>query len=210
MAEKYSIHSVNPENRKINNLALEISDGAVVLFPTDSGFSLCCNLGDKAAIKRIRQIRNLREDQSMTFICGSLEKISMFAKVSNEAYKTIKALTPGPYTFILPASKEVPKFAQNPKRKTAGIRVPNSNLVQDLVDALDHPLIAISAKMDEVDFYTEDDVIEKYHKLVDIVVETNEYNFTGESTIIDMESSETEFSVLREGAGMEKVNDLLI
>lgn len=210
MAERFKIHSETPENRKINNLALEISNGAVVLFPSDSGFSLCCNLGDKTAIKRIRQIRNMRDDQSMTFICSSLEKISLFAKVTNEAYKTIKALISGPYTFILPASKEVPKFAQNPKRKTAGIRVPNSRLVQDLVEALDHPMIAISAKVEGIESPSEDEVISHYQKLVDIVVETNEYNFTGESTIIDMVDGEDSFEVVREGAGMEKVNDLLI
>lgn len=207
--EVLNIHSETPEFRKLNKLAYEISNGAVVLFPMDTGFSLCCDLGNKKAIKRIRQMRDLPDDQSLTFLCASLNKISEFAKVSNDAYKTLKSLIPGPYTFILPASKLVPSFAQNKKRSTAGIRVPDSPLAKGLIECLEHPLIAISAKVDNDSYQTPQEIIDHYIKIVDYVVETDTYNFTGESTVVDM-TEEGSYEIVREGAGLEKLKEMLV
>lgn len=206
-AEILNIHSKTPETRKISHVANAIDSGAVILYPVDTGFALGCKLEDKEAISRIRRIRDLSESQALTFLCEDLSKISEFAKVSNDAYKTIKGLIPGPFTFILPASKLVPKFAQNPKRSTAGIRVPNNRLTEALLEQLGKPIIAISAKIAEFDNALPDEIFDAYKNLVDIVVTSDEYNFTGESTIIDMTTDE--FEITREGAGIDKVNNFM-
>lgn len=210
MGELFELHPETPETWKINRIVNYINDGAVVLYPTDTGFTLGCELGNKEAITRIRRLRNLPDKQSLTFLCDSVSHISEFAKVSNKAYKTIKRLIPGPYTFILPASKQVPKLAQNPKRKTSGIRVPNNNLAQILLKELEMPLISISAKLpDEDDDFPShhEDIIDFFAKQVDIAVTSSEYNFLGESTVIDMTTDE--FEILREGAGIENVLEII-
>lgn len=206
-AEILTVHSKTPEILKINKVVEALKNGAVILHPTDTGFTLACQLSNKEAIARIRQIRNIPESKSMTFLCDSLSNISEFAKVNNTAYRTIKALIPGPYTFILPASKLVPKFAQDPKRKTAGIRVPMNNLAQILLKELGEPLISISAKNGDDTYLTNDEVFEKYSKVVDIAIESDSYNFIGESTIIDMTNEE--FEIIRQGAGMEKLETVM-
>lgn len=200
-----TIHSQTPELRKIKMVADALRDGAVALYPTDTGFSLGCELANKNAIGRIRAIRKLPDTQSLTFLCDSLANISEFAKVENKAYKTIKALIPGPYTFILPATKMTPKFAQNPKRSTAGIRVPDNALSQLLLKELGGPIISISAKPAEGAgaFPDYDDLVAHFAPRVDIAVRSGSYDFAGESTIIDM--TEDDFYIARRGAGFEKV-----
>ena len=144
----------------------------------------------------------------MTFLCNSLSNIAEFAKVSNTAYKTIKALIPGPYTFILPASKLVPKFAQDPKRNTAGIRVPENILSQLLLKENGAPIISISAKNDEVGpNSTADDIVEIFSKHVDVAVRSDAYTFVGESSVINMTTDE--FQIFRQGAGYEKLVNFL-
>lgn len=203
-SEILTIHSKNPELRKIAKVVDALWSGAVILYPTDTGFTLGAQLSNKHAINRIRQIRNIPASKEMTFLCYSLANIAEFAKVSNLAYKTIKRLIPGPYTFILPASKEVPKFAQSQKRNTAGVRVPDHVLSQLLLKELEEPIISISAKMeDDISILTPDEIVDKFAPLVDIAVRSDEYNFVGESTLLDMTSDE--FVILRHGAGITKV-----
>lgn len=202
-----NIHQETPEINKIEKVVSAIRDGAVILYPTDTQFTLGCALSNREAITRLRSIRQLPDSQSLTFLCDSLSNVSEFAKVSDEAYKLIKRLIPGPYTFILPASKLVPKFAQNPKRSTAGIRVPENNLSQALLKSHGFPIIAISAKLPNKDITSPDDIIEAFSKLVDIAVSSDSYSFTGESSIIDMTSDK--FEVIREGAGMDKLGEFI-
>jgi tRNA threonylcarbamoyl adenosine modification protein (Sua5/YciO/YrdC/YwlC family) len=134
--------------------------------------------------------------------------VAEFARVSNLAYKTIKRLIPGPYTFILPATKEVPRFAQDPKRKTAGIRVPENILSQSLLKSLGSPIISISAKVENGVVYRDpDELVEAFAPMVDIAVRSDAYNFTGESTVIDMTTDD--FFITRHGAGIAKVLDLV-
>lgn len=204
-----NIHRKNPEATKINKVVSALRDGAVILYPTDTQFTLGCALSNKEAISRLRSIRKLPETQSLTFLCDSLSNVSEFAKVSDEAYRLIKRLIPGPYTFILPASKLVPKFAQNPKRSTAGIRVPENILSQALLKALEAPIISISAKLpDRILAPDPDEIIEAFSNLVDMAVSSDEYEFTGESTVIDLTSDN--FEIVREGAGMAKLKDFLL
>ncbi len=203
-----NIHSETPEIRKIRKVVDELRNGAVILYPTDSGFSLGCELSNKEAIARIRHIRNISLNKELTFLCDSLSNIAEFAKVEDLAYKVMNALIPGPYTFILPASKKVPTFAQNPKRKTAGIRVPDSTLAQLLLKELGQPIVSISAKHESLnEFSTPDEIIETFQKQVDIAVSSDSYDFRGVSTVIDMTGEK--FMILREGAGFEKVEEII-
>lgn len=203
-----SIHSKTPELRKIEKVVEALHDGAVILYPTDTGFTLGCELSNKEAINRIRAIRKIPDSKALTFLCNSLSNIAEFAKVSNTAYKTIKALIPGPYTFILPASKLVPKFAQDPKRNTAGIRVPENILSQLLLKENGAPIISISAKNDEVGpNSTPDDIVEIFSKHVDVAVRSDTYTFVGESSVINMTTDE--FQIFRQGAGYEKLVNFL-
>ena len=203
-----NIHYQTPEVNKIQKVVSALRDGAVILYPTDTQFTLGCSLSNKEGIERIRAIKGINENHAMTFLCDSLSNISEFAKVSDEAYKLIKRLIPGPYTFILPASKLVPKFAQNAKRSTAGLRVPDNNLSQILLKNMESPIIAISAKLpDKQPMNDPDDIIDSFSKLVDIAVSSDKYNFTGESTVLDMTSEN--FEIIREGAGMDKLRDFV-
>lgn len=202
--EILTIHHQTPELRKIAKVAEALKRGAVILYPTDTGFSLGCELSNKEAISRLRMIRRLPEGKALTFMCDSLSNISDFGKVSNAAYKAIKRLIPGPYTFVLTASKLVPKFAQDPKRKTSGIRVPDNNLTRLLLKDLGSPIISITAKIDgEGEFQTPELLVERLSPMVDIAMVSDEYNFSGESTVIDMTSDE--FKIIREGAGYQEV-----
>lgn len=203
----YTIHSKNPERRKLQKVCEALYEGGVIIYPTDTGFTLGCALANKDAIQKIRQIRNIPEDKALTFLCKDLSNISEFAKVSNLAYKTIKKLIPGPYTFILPASKEVPRYAQDPKRKTAGIRVPDHILSQALLEELGSPIISISAKIEGFEYTHPEELLEKFLNLVDVAVKTDEYNFVGESTVIDMTTDD--FKILRHGAGIAKVLEFI-
>lgn len=203
-SEILNLHPETPELRKIDKVVEALLNGAVALYPTDTGFSLGCSLGNKEGISRIRRIRNLPDTTFLTFLCASLSNISEFASVNNKAYRTIKALIPGPFTFILPASKNVPRYAQNPKRKTAGIRVPDHVLSQLLLMKLGSPIIAISAKISDEDIvHDPEDIIKEFAPQVDIAVRSEKYFFTGESTILDMTSDN--YNVMRHGAGITKV-----
>lgn len=201
------MHPENPDLHKIYKIVEALRDGAVILFPTDTGFCLGCAITQKNAIERLRRLRKLPEHKPLTFLCDSLSNIAEYAKVSNKAYKTIKGLIPGPYTFVLPSSPSVPKIVLDPKKKTTGIRVPADVLSQTLLRSLKVPLIATSAKHNELfDHYTAPElIIEEFGNQVDYVATADEYGFAGESTVIDMTSDD--FSFIRHGAGMEKVRE---
>lgn len=204
-----TLHSKTPEIRKIKKITEAMHEGAVLLYPTDTGYTLGCELSNKNAIEKIRAIRKISESKSMTFLTDSLSNLSLFAKVTNSAYRVINALIPGPYTFILPASKLVPKFAQNPKRKTAGIRVPDNRLCRALLMELGSPIISISAKIEGNEHESDpEEVLASFMSVVDIAVRSDEYNFSGESTIIDM-TTDDKFSIIRAGAGYEKVEEFM-
>lgn len=205
--EILNIHSETPEMRKIKMAADALKDGAVILYPTDSGFSLGCDLSNKDAIDKIRLIRRLNKDHQLTFLCRDLANISEFAQVDNVAYRTLKSLIPGPYTFILPASKNVPHFAYNPKRSTAGIRVPSNKLVKLLLKEVGNPILAISARLEDNDSPTPDEIINFFGKQVDLTVTTDNYNFEGESTVLDL--TKKDYEIIRRGAGIEKLEDML-
>jgi tRNA threonylcarbamoyl adenosine modification protein (Sua5/YciO/YrdC/YwlC family) len=161
-------------------------------------------LSQKSAITRIRQIRRLPEHKHLTFLCDSLANIAEYAKVSNHAYRAIKRLIPGPFTFILPATKAVPHYAVDPKRKTTGIRVPDNRIALALLKELSTPIISITARSDDDEFDSPEELLAAFTPIVDVVVTPSEYAFTGASTVIDM--TQDAFSLVRRGA---RLNDVL-
>ena len=144
MAQYFSIHPDNPQRRLIRQAVEIIRGGGVVAYPTDSSYALGCHLGDKQAQDRIRRIRRLDDRHNFTLVCRDLSEVGAYAQLGNDTYRLLKAHTPGPYTFVLPASREVPKRLQNPKRKTVGLRVPDSAIVQDLLSELGEPLMSVT------------------------------------------------------------------
>jgi tRNA threonylcarbamoyl adenosine modification protein (Sua5/YciO/YrdC/YwlC family) len=206
-AEVLIIHHKNPEMKKIQQVVDMLNKDAVMIYPTDTGYTLGCNLSNKNGIERIRQLRNIDSGKSLTFLCDSLNRLSDFAKVTDKAYKTMRRLIPGPYTFILPASKQVPYFAQDAKKRTAGIRVPNNLLSISLLKTLGSPIISISAKIPDKENATYDEILDFYAKQVDIAVKIEEPVFVGQSTIIDM--TEDDFFITREGAGFDKLEEFI-
>jgi tRNA threonylcarbamoyl adenosine modification protein (Sua5/YciO/YrdC/YwlC family) len=142
MSQFFQIHPENPQVRLIRQATEIIRDGGVVLYPTDSSYAIGCQIGDKAAMDRIRQIRRLGVEHNFTLIGRSLSEMSTYTKLDNQAYRLIRNLTPGPYTFILQATKQVPKRLMHPKRKTIGVRIPDNRVALALLDELNEPLLS--------------------------------------------------------------------
>ena len=143
MAFLISIHPQNPQPRMVRQAIAAIRDGSVVVYPTDSSYALGCLIGDKEAMERIRRIRDVDvKHHNFTLVCRDLSEIAKYARVDNSQYRTVKAFTPGPYTFLLEATREVPKRLQNPKRRTIGIRVPDNAIVSMLLAELGEPIMS--------------------------------------------------------------------
>ena len=147
MSQFFQIHQDNPQHRLILQAADIVRSGGVIVYPTDSSYALGCHLGDKRALDRIRQIRRLDEKHNLTLVCRDLSDISTYAKVGNAAYRTIKHVTPGPYTFILKATSEVPRRLQHPKRKTIGIRVPDNRITLALLEEIREPMMSTTLQL---------------------------------------------------------------
>lgn len=147
MGEIIEIHPANPQSRLIAEAARVLEKGGVAIYPTDSGYALGCLLEQKDALERIRQIRQLDKDHLFTLLCRDLSHISNYAQINNPLFRYLKAHTPGPFTFLLKATKEVPKRLLHPKRRTIGIRVPDNQVVQDLLSALSQPLMSVSLEL---------------------------------------------------------------
>jgi tRNA threonylcarbamoyl adenosine modification protein (Sua5/YciO/YrdC/YwlC family) len=142
VSQYFQVHPQNPQLRLLRRGVEMIREGAVVVYPTDSSYALGCHIGDKGAMERIRRIRKLDERHNFTLVCRDLSEIATYAKVDNSAYRLIKSLTPGPYTFILTATHEVPRRLQHPRRRTIGIRVPDNAIAQALLAELGAPLMS--------------------------------------------------------------------
>ncbi len=145
MSRRLTVHPENPQERLIAQAAEGLARGEIIAYPTDSSYALGWALGDKAALDRIRQLRGTDLDHEFTLVCHDLSEISTYARVDNSSYRLLKSLTPGPYTFILKATSEVPKRLQNPKRKSIGIRVPDNRIVRALLHYLGEPIMSSTA-----------------------------------------------------------------
>jgi tRNA threonylcarbamoyl adenosine modification protein (Sua5/YciO/YrdC/YwlC family) len=142
MSQFFAIHPDNPQSRLLRQATLIIEDGGLIVYPTDSGYALGCNLGNKKALERIRQLRQLDKNHKMTLVCGNLSQLGTYAKVNNSVFRLLKAFTPGAYTFILNATTEVPRLMLHPKRRTLGLRVPENTIALSLLECLEAPLMS--------------------------------------------------------------------
>ncbi len=208
MAEKVKLHPATPHQKRIFTIADHLRNGDIILLPTDTQYALACSYTNKKGIERIRKIRQLKNDHLLTLICDSLTGISKFARLGDDQFKVIKKLIPGPFTFVLPATKEVPKLLLNPKRQTIGFRVPDYPICQKLVDQLGDPLIATTARHPDYEGDTGNgtddrkELFRRFEKQVGLIVD-NEQQLSGEpSTIVDM--SHPDPVVIRAGKGIEE------
>lgn len=142
MSQIFAIHPDNPQARLLRQAAACVADGGLIVYPTDSGYALGCSLGNKSALERIRQLRQLDKSHNMTLVCRDLSELSTYARVTNPIFRLLKAFTPGQYTFILNATREVPKLMLHPKRRTLGLRVPNHVICLALLECLEAPLMS--------------------------------------------------------------------
>lgn len=219
MATIHRLHPDNPQARTIAQIVNALRDGAIMLYPTDTVYAIGCDLMSKSAVERVRKLKQMSNDKPLTFLCSSLSNISEYAIVSNANYRTMKSLVPGPYTFILPATKLVPKLVLNPKRKTTGIRVPDHGVSQTIIEALGNPIISTSANLTEDDIDEEDfshqskntkqrnvcelpkmELFDRFSKLVDFIVDDGSDHSYEVSTILDL-TDDLHPQVLRKGLG---------
>lgn len=142
MSQFFQVHPVNPQQRLVRHAVQIIRDGGVVAYPTDSSYAIGCQVGDKRGMERMRRIRGLDDAHEFTLVCRDLSEIAHYAKIDNTAYRLLRSLTPGPYTFILRATHEVPRRLQHPKRRTIGIRIPDHPVCQALLAELGEPLMS--------------------------------------------------------------------
>ncbi len=173
MSQFFHIHPENPQKRLIVQACDIIRKGGLVVYPTDSGYALGCHIGDKDAMDKIRRIRQLDSDHNFTLMCRDLSEISTYAKVNNSVFRAIKAHTPGAYTFILPATKEVPRRLQHAKRKTIGLRIPNNIIALALLDELNEPLMSSTMILpgEELPMTDPEDIMDHIGKWVDLIID---------------------------------------
>lgn len=200
MSQFFHIHPTNPQARLIGQAAAIVRRGGIIVYPTDSCYALGCYIGDRAAMERICRIRRLGERHNFSLVCRDLSEISTYAKVDNVAYRLIKSVTPGPYTFILKATHEVPRRLQNPRRKTIGIRVPDNAIVQSLLETLGEPLMSSTLILPDEDMPMMDpqEMHERLGSLVDLVIDGGYCGFEA-TTVVDL--TEKTPRLVRRGCG---------
>lgn len=207
MATIYTVHPETPQIRRIEEIRNALQDGAVMLYPTDTVYAIGCDLNVKSAVERVRRLKQLSNDKPLTFLCSSLSNIAEYALVSDSAYRLMRSLIPGPYTFLLPATKLVPRLVMSPKRKTSGIRVPEHPVCQALLKALGNPVISTSAHLADEDGkiptlgLERAKLFDEFDGLVDIIVDDGSEPGTQVSTIVDMTGEEP--VMVRKGLGWE-------
>ena len=200
MARRVEIHPANPQRRLIAEVVATIRAGGLIAYPTDSSYAFGCYIGDKRAMDRIRRIRKTDKQHNFTLVCSDLSEISLYARVENWAYRLIKSLTPGPYTFILPATREVPKRLQHPKRRTIGLRVPDHAIVRAMLDALGEPIMSSTLLLpgDDIPLTDAGDIEERIGGQVDLIIDGGPTGIEP-STVLDLSGGSVE--VLRQGRG---------
>ncbi|MCG5529657.1 threonylcarbamoyl-AMP synthase [Halorhodospira halochloris] len=204
MAQYFEVHPETPQPRLIKQAVEILADGGVIAYPTDSSYALGCRMGEKQALERIRAIRQLDGNHNFTVACKDLKDIGTYAKMENFAYRLLKSHTPGPYTFILRATSEVPRRLQHPKRKTIGIRVPDHPVARALTETLDEPLMSVTLQMpgDSEPLNDPEDIRDKLEKRIDAVVAGGPVG-GGPSSVIDLTGDSAE--VVRQGVGDTRV-----
>jgi len=211
MATFYTLHPETPQQRTIETICKSLRQGAIMLYPTDTVYAIGCDLNDKSAVQRVRQLKQLSNNKPLTFLCSSLSNIAEYAVVADNAYRLMRRLIPGPYTFLLPATKQVPKLVMEPKRKTTGIRVPDRPICQSLLQTLENPIISTSAHLpdhDEFETTEKAELFDLFDKLVDLIIDDEQDIGYETSSIIDFTNQDPQ--VIRQGLGWETLEELMI
>ena len=196
--EYYELHPVNPELRYINKAIKVLREGGLIIYPTDTVYGIGCDIFNKQALDRVKEIKSNPDIKLLSFICPDLKDIAKYAKVSDYAYKTMKRLLPGPYTFILPAARQVPKKLWS-KRKTVGIRIPDHNVALKIVEGLGNPIVSTSVTTRKGELLFDPlEIKSVFIFQIDLMLASG--NLSGKpSTVIDL--SQAEPVIVREGAG---------
>lgn len=200
MSQFFQIHPENPQPRLIKQAVEIVRRGGVIVYPTDSSYAVGCQIGDKNAVERIRRLRKLDDKHNFTLVCSDLSQLGVFARVDTHAFRLLKTHTPGPYTFILTATREVPRILMHPKRRTIGLRVPSHPIAQALLAELGEPLMSASLIMPGETLPMSDpyDMRQSLEHDVDLVIDGG-YGGLEASTVINL--AEGEVSVVRVGCG---------
>ena len=200
MSQFFQLHPDNPQQRLIQQAAQIIDGGGIVALPTDSCYALVCHLDDKDAVTRLRRIRAVDDKHHLTLLCRDLAEIALYAKVDNKQYRLLKAATPGPYTIILEATKEVPRRVSHPSRKTIGLRVPENRIAHALLEQLAQPLLGTTLILpgDALPLNDAETIRERLEKLVELVIDGGACSLEP-TTVIDLTGGEP--VLVREGRG---------
>jgi len=200
MSQFFQVHPQNPQPRLIRQAVEIILSGGVVVYPTDSSYAIGCRIGEKSAVERIRRLRQLDDKHNFTLACRDLSQLGLFAKVDTGAFRLLKAHTPGPYTFILPATREVPRMLLHPKRRTIGLRVPGHPIAQALLEQLGEPMMSASLILpgESLPLADPGEIRSRLEKQVDLIIDGGQGGVEA-STVIALMDDEAE--VLRVGCG---------
>ncbi|WP_461518881.1 L-threonylcarbamoyladenylate synthase [Porticoccus sp.] len=200
MSQFFSIHPDNPQHRLILQAVEIIRGGGVIIYPTDSAYAIGCHIGDKKALDKIRLIRHLDKHHNFTLVCRDLSELALYAKVDNQIYRTLKAHTPGSYTFILEATSEVPRRLMHPKRKTIGLRVPANPIALALLEELGEPLMSVTLIMPDDEYPLTDpyDIRDMLEHRVDLIIDGG-YCGLEATTVVDLTGDAPE--IIRQGVG---------
>ncbi|HEX4871723.1 MAG TPA: L-threonylcarbamoyladenylate synthase [Nevskiaceae bacterium] len=200
MADWFELHPQNPQTRLLAQIAVRLRQGAVIAWPTDSCYALGCHLDDRNAADRLRRIRRFDKNHQFTLVCRDLSEIATYARVDNWQFRLLKQLTPGPYTFVLPATKELPRRLSHEKRKTVGIRVPEHRIAQSLLETLGEPLISCTLQFPDEPLPVNhpEDWRERLDREVDLVIDGGNCGLEP-TTVLDL--SEEAPRLIRQGKG---------
>ncbi|MCW2831943.1 MAG: threonylcarbamoyl-AMP synthase [Aeromicrobium sp.] len=201
MARFIDIHPDNPQQRSVDQAVAVIQGGGLIAYPTDSGYALGAQLGNKDALDRIKAIRRLDDKHHFTLVCKDFAQLGQFVHVDNSIFRAVKSATPGPYTFILPATREVPRRLLHEKKKTVGVRIPESKVVQALLAALGEPILSTTLILpDQTDAMTTAwEIDEAIGNQIEVVVESGEDIIPEPTTVVDFTDGHAE--IVRVGAG---------
>ncbi|GAB1331289.1 L-threonylcarbamoyladenylate synthase [Streptomyces sp. NPDC093260] len=200
MAKYFDIHPDNPQPRALRQVADSLREGALIAYPTDSCYALGCRLGSRDGVERIRAIRRLDDRHHFTLVCEDFAQLGQFVRIDNDVFRAIKASTPGSYTFILPATREVPRMLQHPKKKTVGVRIPDHAVARALVAELGEPLLSSTLLLPgEDEPMTQGwEIKDRLDHVLDAVVDSGDCG-TEPTTVVDFSGGEAE--IVRRGAG---------
>ena len=200
MSQYFSVHPVNPQVRLIKRAVEMIQQGAVVVYPTDSCYAIGCRIGDKNALDRIRRLRQVDDKHNFTLVCRDLSELSNYAFVDNAMFRLLRSYTPGPFTFILKASREVPRRMQAPKRKTIGLRIPDHPVALELLEQLGEPLMSSTLILpgDELPMTDPEEMRDRLEHQVDLIIDGGNCGFEP-TTVVDMVDGS--YTVMRQGKG---------